>query len=345
MVLIRCYIDGRADEHEERHLRDAIKTINGAQSHFSFAEQIEHIDLPKGRTIAPENVEKILGGLTSVERLRVCVTPRRLSDNFFMRVGRTTSVISFADWERIFAPPSLRSYLTYSLARALLVFTVDLNWEMTLRCVHEPPMGCPADLSLHKPDIKLGMIAGVICPQCRATFLTYGARPEALDAIERVLKFVRAEAIGRPMLVETDRAFIVMRFTQDDENDKAYRLGIVPGLTSVGIKADRADISVKSSQLLEKVKRFIDRDRFVIAKVDENNLNVYFELGLAMGADKEVLLISESSLVLSLPSDLRSWECLTYTAGNYEELRDRVSKFFVDNYGFRTADDEKAKDE
>lgn len=60
--------------------------------------------------------------------------------------------------------------------------------------------------------------------------------------------------------------------------------------------------------MLEKIVRNIDKSRFVITKVDSNNLNVYFELGLAMGKQKDVLLIAEKDLVLQLPSDLRNRE-------------------------------------
>ena len=145
---------------------------------------------------------------------------------------------------------------------------------------------------------------------------------------------MRAEAIGRPILTKPDYAFIVMRFTQNDENDNAYKYGIKPGLETARIQVERSDTIVTSSQILDKIRKYIDRSRFIIAKVDENNLNVYFELGLAMGADKEVLLISERDLILDLPSDLKNWECLTYTKGDYEGLKEKVSKFFEDNYGF-----------
>jgi hypothetical protein len=51
-----------------------------------------------------------------------------------------------------------------------------------------------------------------------------------------------------------------------------------------------------------------------------------------MGLDKDVLLVSESTLVLNLPSDLRNWECLTYDKGNYEQLATNVTKFLKDRY-------------
>lgn len=103
-------------------------------------------------------------------------------------------------------------------------------------------------------------------------------------------------------------------------------------MEDVGIRPERADSKVSSMQIFEKIKKHIDKSKFIIAKVDEDNLNVFFELGLAMGAKKEVLLISEESLVLKLPSDLKNWECLVYPKGNYDVLKNRVSDYFMKNF-------------
>ena len=86
--------------------------------------------------------------------------------------------------------------------------------------------------------------------------------------------------------------------------------------------------------MLEKVERNIEKSRFVIAKIDSDNLNVYFELGLSMGLDKDVLLVSEKDLVLQLPSDLRNWECLTYEKGNYNELRNKIEQYYRSKYHY-----------
>ena len=38
--------------------------------------------------------------------------------------------------------------------------------------------------------------------------------------------------------------------------------------------------------------------------------------------------------MLHLPSDLKNWECLTYSEGNYDELKNKVIKYFSDNYHY-----------
>src|SRR5262249_52030439 len=148
-----------------------------------------------------------------------------------------------------------------------------------------------------------------------------------------VLGIVRGEALGMPVSLNPDEIFVVMRFTANDENDNAWKYGIKRGGERCGVKGLPADNRVESGQLLDKIQRLIARGRLIVAKVDEDNLNVYFELGLAMGMKKDVLLISDDALVLKLPSDLRNWECLTYPKGNYELLAERVATFLVSTYG------------
>lgn len=145
------------------------------------------------------------------------------------------------------------------MAQAAICFEGDLNERMEMRMVHDFAEGCIFDLCFDKIDIKLGMIAGNICPQCRAVLLRYGMSEKALNAIERMLWFVRSEAIGKPIIFNEDAAFIVMRFSTNDENDNAYKYGIKSALETLNIKVVRADNIISSGQILEKVQRNIEK--------------------------------------------------------------------------------------
>jgi hypothetical protein len=101
-----------------------------------------------------------------------------------------------------------------------------------------------------------------------------------------------------------------MRFSEDDENQAAFERGIKPGLRDVGIVARRADDFIESRPLLEKITSQILGSRFIVAKVDAKRMNIYYELGLAMGHRKDVLLVSEQKWTNRLPSDLSNRECL-----------------------------------
>ena len=161
------------------------------------------------------------------------VTGSRFYDNWFSHEDRNSCAMSTADWESVYAPPSLRAHLIYQIVQAMLHFSADLSEDMAMSLVHEPPVGCLLHMCINKPMIRLGMVAGSLCPQCSAALLQLGTPQEAIDAMHRVLQHVRAEATGRPIPFEPHEGFVAMRFTADDENDHAFRYGIKPGLKNL----------------------------------------------------------------------------------------------------------------
>lgn len=311
-------------------INDSIKTINGLQKYFFYFlenEEVDNInDLQK-----PLNWSAFKHNHSNAQN-KIYITERPFDDNWFSHEERKFSIITVSDWEQVFSPPSLKCYLIYQIAQASINFEADINEDMEMRMVHQRAEGCLFDFCVQKSDIKLGMLAGCICPTCKATLLRYGIFDSAIDAIERMIDYVRSSAIGKIKLCNFHDAFVVMRFTENDENDNAYKYGICDALKKLGINVNRADKTIESGQILKKIVSAIKRDRFIIIKVDSNNLNVYFELGLAMGLNKDILLICEQGAIKNLPSDLNNFECLTYKKGNYEMLSEKIIKFFNDNY-------------
>lgn len=314
----------------------AISIINSAQNYFFYKLEVDKdTDICKENYISwtkfkEEHIEE-----DKYAKYAIYITEKPFDDNWFSHEESQFAVITTNDWEEIFAPPSLKAYLVYQIAQASINFEGDINENMEMRMVHDNPEGCMFDLCGAKQDIRLGMIAGNICPQCRAVLVRYGVNEKAIGAVEKMLRHVRAEAVGKPIIFDEDAAFVVMRFSSNDENSNAFEYGIKSALESLGIKCIRADFEITSGQLLEKVERSIKRSRFIIVKVDSENLNVYFELGLAMGFDKDILLVSEDQWVLNLPSDLRNWECLTYPKGDYKTLKEKVITHYIDNYHYK----------
>ena len=331
MKKVKVVLDQKNDHF--RRITDAVSLVNAAQNYFLVQIQDKMIEPEclNGKVVSESSRAKVVKEYGD-ERVIFIVTPG-FTDNWFSHPHRECQLITVSDWEELFAPPSLRAYLIYSFVEALVTFEADLSEEMCLSLAHERPQGCISDFCGQKSDVKLGMVAGNLCPVCEATLSRYGMSSPAIYAVRRILDLVRGESIGRPRLLDPDTAFVVMRFSHNDENSNAYLYGVKRGLEDVGIKPVRADDVVRSSQILDQVFRHIERARFVVAKVDVENLNVYFELGVAMGLNKDVLLISERSLTINLPSDLRNWECLTYEKGNYEQLRENVTGYYENNYG------------
>lgn len=327
-IKIICY----KDNHRKTQIIKAIRILNSVQNYYYYDLVEDNSDICPDKKISWDYFTNNIG--ERIEEYTIYITEKPFTDNWFSHENYKYSIISMNSWEHLFAPPSLCVYLVYQIAQATVSFTAGLSENMEMRMVHDRAEGCLFDFCSNKSDIKLGMVAGTICPQCRSILLKYGMEERALNAIECILLHVRSEAIGKPIMFNENEAFIIMRFSNNDENDHAYKYGIQPALHDLGIKCLRADDRVISGQLLQKVRQSIEKCRFIIAKVDSENLNVYFELGLAMGLNKDVLLISEQKLVMQLPSDLRNWECLTYPNGNYDELKRRIIQYYKANYHY-----------
>ena len=67
-------------------------------------------------------------------------------------------------------------------------------------------------------------------------------------------------------------------------------------------------------------------------KVGEPNLNICFELGYTMALEKDVILVCDEELIGQLPTDVNNFVCGTYPRGDYETLKDELSKVFRENY-------------
>lgn len=202
----------------------ALSIINSAQNYYFYKLEEEHTDLCEENQVSWEDFreKQVMEG----NQYTIYITEKPFNDNWFSHEETQCAVISTHSWEDIFAPPSLKAYLVYQIAQASINFEGDINDSMEMRMVHDDPKGCMFDLCTYKSDIKLGMISGSICPQCRAVLVTYGISEKAINAVEKMLWHVRAEAIGKPIVYDDNAAFIIMRFTENDENNNAYKYGI-----------------------------------------------------------------------------------------------------------------------
>lgn len=314
------------DPREMECFGRAIEAINGLQTEFRVDETIREIHLPGKRSMINEDASvDVLYRRLKQDRI-FCITTRGFPGNEFQFAAPRYSLVSIEDWEE-YAPPSLQTYIVYQFVFAFVMFAAD-----HLVDTHNKTIGCRMDYCGNKSDLKLGMLAGYLCATCRGNLAQLGATSRQVSAIERILAYVQSSAKGYEEIPHKwDTAFVVMRFNEDG-NQAAFDRGIKPGLSDVGITAQRADDEIESRPLLEKITEQIRRARFVVAKVDVKRMNIYYELGLAMGQKKDVLLVSEQDLVKRLPSDLSNWECLTYPKGEYGMLRRRVAKYYRDNY-------------
>lgn len=104
------------------------------------------------------------------------------------------------------------------------------------------------------------------------------------------------------------KAFVVMPFGRDF--DMVYNDLIRPAFESAGYQIARADNITNQRNILHDIVVGIQDSDVVVADLTEANPNVYYELGLAHGMERNVILISQDPS--DAPFDLRSYRIFEY---------------------------------
>ena len=102
------------------------------------------------------------------------------------------------------------------------------------------------------------------------------------------------------------------------------------------IDCERADHSILTIPVLEKIKRRISDADVLIADISGRNPNVFYELGLADALGKKVILITQDP-VAEVPSDIRHLEFIRYDLDRDTEFLDKLDNaihhVFAERYG------------
>ena len=125
--------------------------------------------------------------------------------------------------------------------------------------------------------------------------------------------------------------FVGMPFS--DKFQDSYTYGIKMTLDNNGIECDkqvfRADEKFSNVDIMCKVCRAIQESEYVIINISDENPNVMFELGLAYGLNKYVILLKDTST--PVVSDLKGLEYIEYAhAGDLgKKLLERLRKLDI----------------
>ena len=104
-------------------------------------------------------------------------------------------------------------------------------------------------------------------------------------------------------------AFVLMPFST--EFDDVYAHIIKAPLEEAGLVVRRADNSTGSRNVMHDVVEGILGAELVVADLTGSNPNVYYELGIAHGFKKRVLLLTQD--VEEIPFDLRAYRIVSYS--------------------------------
>ncbi len=117
-------------------------------------------------------------------------------------------------------------------------------------------------------------------------------------------------------------AFVLMPF--DPEFNHIYSELIKPALEDAGFDARRADDTLDQQNILRTIIHNIDVADLVVAELTTSKPNVFYELGIAHGLRKPVVLLAQD--LDEVPFDLRSYNIVTYSTrfDEVHKLKDRL---------------------
>lgn len=113
----------------------------------------------------------------------------------------------------------------------------------------------------------------------------------------------------QPPLATRPTAFSIMPFGPEDLQI-VYDDFVKPTIEKCGLACIRGDDMFGSNVIMEDVRTAINESRIIIADLTGKNANVFYEVGIAHGTGKSVLLLAQS--VEDVPFDLRHRRVLVY---------------------------------
>lgn len=89
------------------------------------------------------------------------------------------------------------------------------------------------------------------------------------------------------------------------------------------VVCEKASDQVRTVPMWEKIRDMIRRADVIIANCTGENTNVFYELGLAHGFEKKVILLTSDPIEL-IPSDVRLFEFIKYDHSNEKEFLEKL---------------------
>jgi|GEM_PF-4063505 len=171
-------------------VQEAVSLINEVQRswHLKVDES-----LPDMKIIINECNPHILIsniGKSISQRPVIYITQESFNDSWFSHEFQNISVISTYGFTYLGTGFPLVSYIMYQMAQSILFFVIGKNEHDLFHLCHDPAIGCLSDLCSYKPEIRLGMAAGALCPRCYETLNNLGIHEKYLADLTRILNIV-----------------------------------------------------------------------------------------------------------------------------------------------------------
>lgn len=124
-----------------------------------------------------------------------------------------------------------------------------------------------------------------------------------------------------------DRCFVMQPF-DGGVFDKRYEDTYSIAIRDAGLEPYRVDQDPKVSIPIQDIENGIRDSKICFAEITQDNPNVWFELGYAISAGKEVVLVCSAERKTRFPFDIQHRTIIKYdteSASDYEKLKDRIT--------------------
>jgi len=119
--------------------------------------------------------------------------------------------------------------------------------------------------------------------------------------------------------------FIIQPFDRGPY-DKRYDDVLVPAITSAGLEPYRVDRDPAASIPIEHIEAGIRAAVVCIADITEDNPNVWFELGYAIAARTDVVLVCSDRRTKTFPFDVQHRSIIKYSTESSSDFEDFKAK-------------------
>lgn len=168
-------------------------------------------------------------------------------------------------------------------------------------------------ISVIYPDIQLP-------PPLVPSFIPEGTRAGFVPPMKRCFK---TGVKSCPKRIEFSPKSVVVAMPFKEEFTDPYKYAIRPALEESGFKPWKADEQISNIDIMCKICQAIQESGYVLANITDWNPNVVFELGLAYGLGRNVILIKHKKA--EVPVDLKGLEYIEYAT--IDELKRNLLLF------------------
>lgn len=148
---------------------------------------------------------------------------------------------------------------------------------------------------------------------------------QPMPGTERLIKVKKTKS-----QVDEKMVFVAMPFK--DEFKDVYEKAIQAAIFEIGMKCIRVDEQVFTGPIMVKIDDNILKANVIVTELTEYNPNVFYELGLAHGYNKKVIMLTQD--ISKIPFDLRHLRIVKYEKGALaifkEQLKAEISSIIGD---------------